>query len=156
MNPFAALFSSFFWHELMHMYMAGFIVVGFVVAGVYAVARLRGKRDHYHRAALIVRSPWPAWRPCSCSTAIGPAPVAEEQPTKLAAFEGLQKTTKGAEFTLGGVYVDGKTYGGITIPDMLSILAFHDPNATVQGLDAVPKAISPRSGSSATRSRRWS
>jgi cytochrome d ubiquinol oxidase subunit I len=147
-NPFSALFNSFFWHELMHMYMAGFIVVGFIVAGVYAVARLRGKRDHYHRAALIV--------PLTVACLATPVQllygdwagrtVAEEQPTKLAAFEGLEETTKGAPFTLGGVYIDGKTYGGITIPDMLSILAFHDPNATVQGLDAVPKDDRPPVG----------
>jgi cytochrome bd ubiquinol oxidase subunit I len=28
--------------------------------------------------------------------------------------------------------------GGIEIPDLLSLLAFHDPNATVTGLDSVP------------------
>jgi cytochrome d ubiquinol oxidase subunit I len=147
-NPFDALFNSFFWHELMHMYMAGFIVVGFIVAGVYAVAHLRGKRDHYHRAAMIV--------PLTVACLAVPVQllygdwagrtVAEEQPTKLAAFEGLEETTKGAPFTLGGVYIDGKTYGGITIPDMLSLLAFHDPNATVQGLDAVPKNDRPPVG----------
>ena len=147
-NPFAALFNSFFWHELMHMYMAGFIVVGFIVAGVYAVARLRGKRDHYHRAALIV--------PLTVACLAVPVQllygdwagrtVAEEQPTKLAAFEGLDETTKGASFTLGGVYIDGKTYGGITIPDMLSLLAFHRLDATVQGLDAVPKNDRPPVG----------
>ena len=32
-----ALFgNSYFWHELVHMYLAGYIVAGFVVAGVYA------------------------------------------------------------------------------------------------------------------------
>lgn len=144
-DPLAALFNDFFWHELMHMYMAGFVVSGFIVAGVYAAAWLRGRRDHYHRAALII--------PLTvASLAIlvqllygdwAGRTVAEKQPTKLAAFEGLEQTTKGASFTLGGVYVDGKNYGGITIPDMLSILAFHDPNATVQGLDTVPKDDQP-------------
>jgi cytochrome d ubiquinol oxidase subunit I len=72
--------------------------------------------------------------------------VAEQQPTKLAAFEGLEETTKGASFTLGGIYYDGETHGGITIPDMLSILAFHDPDATVEGLDAVPADDRPPVG----------
>jgi cytochrome d ubiquinol oxidase subunit I len=130
------------------MYMAGFIVSGFIVAGVYAVAWLKGKRDHYHRAALIV--------PLTVACLATPVQllygdwagrtVAEKQPTKLAAFEGLHETTKGASFTLGGVYVDGKNYGGITIPDLLSLLAFHDPDATVQGLDAVPEADRPPVG----------
>ena len=53
-EPFAALFNDNLWHELVHMYLAGFIVSGFIVAGVYAFAMLRGRRDRYHRAGLIV------------------------------------------------------------------------------------------------------
>jgi cytochrome d ubiquinol oxidase subunit I len=60
--------------------------------------------------------------------------VAERQPVKLAAFEGLQETTKGAPFGLAG---------GIEVPKLLSLLAFHDPNATVKGLDTVPKDDQP-------------
>jgi cytochrome d ubiquinol oxidase subunit I len=147
-RPFEALFNSFFWHELIHMYLAGFIVVGSIVGGVYAFAWLRGRRDRYHRTALIV----PLTVLCIAAPVqllIGDwaaRTVAEEQPTKLAAFEGLDKTTKGASFTLGGIYYDGDTHGGITIPDMLSILAFHDPDSTVQGLDAVPAEDRPPVG----------
>ena len=32
---------------------------------------------------------------------------------------------------------------GIPLPDMLSLLAFHDPNAVVRGLDSVPPADRP-------------
>ncbi|MEN0015770.1 MAG: cytochrome ubiquinol oxidase subunit I, partial [Solirubrobacteraceae bacterium] len=36
-NPWEALFGrGFVWHELVHMYLAGYLVCGFVVAGVYA------------------------------------------------------------------------------------------------------------------------
>jgi cytochrome bd ubiquinol oxidase subunit I len=55
--------------------------------------------------------------------------VAENQPVKLAAFEGLMETQTGAPFSIGGV---------VEVPKMLSILAFHDPNAEVQGLETVP------------------
>ena len=66
--------------------------------------------------------------------------VAEKQPVKLAAFEGLTETTKGAPFHLGGYYSesDREIKGGVPIPKLLSVLAFHDPNATVKGLDTVP------------------
>jgi len=37
-----------------------------------------------------------------------------------------------------GWYTDGEVKYGIRIPRMLSLLAFHSPNARVQGLDAVP------------------
>jgi cytochrome bd ubiquinol oxidase subunit I len=147
-EPFAALFNSNLWHELIHMYLAGFIVSGFIVAGVYAFARLRGRRDRYHRVALIV----PLTVACLATPVqllVGDwaaRTVAENQPTKLAAFEGLEKTTKGAGLTLGGLYVDGKTYAGIEIPDLLSLLAFHDPGATVRGLDAVSERDRPPVG----------
>jgi cytochrome d ubiquinol oxidase subunit I len=53
-------------------------------------------------------------------------------------MEGLDETTEGAPLTIGGIYLDGKVYGGVAIPDLLSLLAYHDPNAEVQGLDTVP------------------
>jgi len=66
--------------------------------------------------------------------------VANLQPVKLAAFEGLQQTTSGASEHIGGWYHEdtGEVTGGIAIPDLLSLLAYHDPNATVRGLDSVP------------------
>jgi cytochrome d ubiquinol oxidase subunit I len=147
-EPFTALFNGHFWHELIHMYLAGTIVVGFLVAAVYAVAWLRGRRNRYHRAALIV--------PLAFAAIAAPAQVivgdwaarsvAEAQPTKLAAMEGLEKTTRGAGLTLGGVYVDGKVRGGIEVPKLLSLLAYHDPEATVEGLDAVPAGDRPPVG----------
>jgi cytochrome d ubiquinol oxidase subunit I len=147
-HPLSALFNPNLWHEEVHMYLAGFIVASALVAGVYAVAWLRGRRDRYHRAGLIV--------PLAVLALAAPAQVvvgdwagrtvAKEQPTKLAAMEGLDKTTKGADLTLGGIYYDGSVHGGITIPDGLSLLADHDPNATVQGLDAVPADDRPPVG----------
>src|SRR5205823_8583173 len=42
-TPWKALFgNSYLWHALVHMYIAGYIVTGFLVAGAYAVARLPG------------------------------------------------------------------------------------------------------------------
>ena len=85
--------------------------------------------------------------------------VAESQPVKLAALEGLPRTTKGAPFTLGGFYdrTRGEVRCGIEVPKLLSLLAKHDPNATVTGLDSVPREpTARRSTSCASRSRRWS
>jgi cytochrome bd ubiquinol oxidase subunit I len=147
-RPFEALFNANLWHEEIHMYLAAFIVASALVAGVYAVAWLRGRRDRHHRAGLVI--------PLAVLSLAAPAQivvgdwaartVAEEQPTKLAAMEGLDQTTKGAGLTLGGVYFDGEVHGGVTIPDMLSLLAFHDPDATVEGLEAVPSDDRPPVG----------
>src|SRR4051794_20149667 len=51
--PWDALFSQYMWHEVIHMYLAGYIVTGFLVAGVYAYAWTKGRRDRYHRTALV-------------------------------------------------------------------------------------------------------
>src|SRR3954469_4381267 len=53
-QPWRALFNGNLWHELIHMYLAGYLVAGFLVAGVYARAWLRGDRSHYVRTALVV------------------------------------------------------------------------------------------------------
>ena len=140
-HPVHALFgNSFFWHELVHMYLAGYIVTGFLVAGVYAFARLRGRWGRYERTALAI--------PLTIAAVASPAQglvgdwaareVASAQPTKLAALEGVPKTTRGASEHLLGWYADGRVKYGLRIPKLLSFLAYHDPNARVQGLDAVP------------------
>ncbi len=139
-HPVDALFgNTYLWHELVHMYLAGYIVTGFVVAGAYAVARLRGRWGRYERTALVV--------PLTIAALASPVQllvgdwaardVAESQPAKLAALEGLGRTEKGAPIHILGWYHDGEVKFGIGIPKMLSVLSFHDPNARVEGLDAV-------------------
>jgi cytochrome d ubiquinol oxidase subunit I len=140
--PWDALFNSNFWHELIHMYLAGYIVSGFIVAGVYATAWLRGRRDRYHRIGLVVPLSFAALA-APMQVVVGDwagRTVAENQPVKLAAFEGLAETTEGAPFTFGGYYdkQDQEVKYGIEVPKLLSLLADHNPNGRVEGLDTVP------------------
>ncbi len=67
--------------------------------------------------------------------------VAETQPAKLAAFEGLFETQKGAPALVFGIPDrEAKTvHAAIEIPKGLSLLAFLDPDAEVKGLDAFPE-----------------
>jgi cytochrome bd ubiquinol oxidase subunit I len=140
-RPFQALFeNSYLWHELTHMYLAGYIVAGFVTASVYAWARLRGRWGRYERAALVV--------PLTAAALAAPAQVvvgdwaardvAETQPVKLAALEGLGQTERGAPVHVLGWYDDGEVKYGVKVPRLLSLLAFHDPDAEVKGLREVP------------------
>jgi cytochrome bd ubiquinol oxidase subunit I len=145
-HPWAALFGNpFFYAEYVHMYFAGYIVCGFLMAGVYAWAFLRGRRGRYERAALGI----------SLSAAAVASPlqvvvgdwaardVAVYQPVKLAAMEGLAQTTRGAAEHLLGWYNGHAVVWGIEIPRLLSLLAFHNPDATVRGLAIVPLADQP-------------
>jgi cytochrome bd ubiquinol oxidase subunit I len=145
-HPLKALFAnSFLWPELTHMYIAGYIVTGFLVAGAYAIGKLRGKWGRYERTALAI--------PLTIAVLASPVQVlvgdwaardvAVQQPVKLAAFEGLAHTTKGASEHILGWYEGETVKYGIGIPKLLSLLAFHNPDATVQGLDTVPKDRQP-------------
>src|SRR6266487_3487935 len=116
-HPWSALFANpSFWSEYVHMYFAGYIVCGFLMAGAYAWAILRGRRGRYERAALGI---------------------------SLSAVEGLAVTTRGAAEHLLGWYNGHAVVYGIEIPRLLSLLAFHNPNATVKGLNIVPLADQP-------------
>jgi cytochrome d ubiquinol oxidase subunit I len=145
-EPWRALFDNgHLWPELTHMYFAGFIVTGFVVASVYAWGWLKGRRGRYERVALAV--------PLTIAALAAPVQlvvgdwiarrITHDQPTKLAALEGLGPTTKGAALHILGWYDNGEVKYGIEIPKGLSLLAKHDPNATIDGLDAVPERNRP-------------
>jgi cytochrome d ubiquinol oxidase subunit I len=107
---------------------------------VYAFGRLRGRWGRYERTALAI----PLTIAALAAIVQGPVgdwaarDVAKSQPTKLAALEGLSRTTPGAPVHLLGWYHNGQVKYGIEIPRLLSLLAFHRWNATVQGLDAAP------------------
>jgi cytochrome d ubiquinol oxidase subunit I len=145
-HPWSALFGNhYFWHELVHMYLAGFIVAGFVTASVYAWGWLQGRRGAYERTALAVAVTVAALA-APVQIVVGDwaaRDVAETQPVKLAAFEGLGETTRGAPIHVLGWYDGHDVRYGVPFPKLLSILAFHDWNATVQGLDETPKAEQP-------------
>ena len=140
-HPLQALFgNSYLWHELVHMYLAGYIVTGFLVAAAYAVGRMLGRWGRYERTGLAI--PLTVAALCSpVQVLVGDwngREVARAQPTKLAALEGLGQTTRGAPVHLLGWYSNGRVEYGVPIPRLLSLLAYHDPDATVAGLDAVP------------------
>src|SRR5690348_16380827 len=53
-DPVRVFFNGAFCYEAIHMFLAAYVVAGFVVAGVYAVGMLRGRRDAYHRLGLLI------------------------------------------------------------------------------------------------------
>jgi cytochrome d ubiquinol oxidase subunit I len=145
-DPLKALFANtYLWHELVHMYIAGYIVSGFVVAAAYACGRLRGRWGRYERTAFAI--------PLTIAALAAPVQVlvgdwagrevAINQPIKLAAMEGLTNTTRGAPEHILGWYTEGQVKYGIEIPHGLALLAFHSWNAKVRGLDTVPPSQRP-------------
>jgi cytochrome bd ubiquinol oxidase subunit I len=144
-DPWAAMFNPATGPETLHMILAALMVTGFGTASVYAVAMLRGRRDRYHRLGLLI--------PLTGAVILAPVQigagdwaareVATHQPTKLAAMEGLAKTTTGAPEAFGGYFSGGKLHWALKIPDGLSILAKLNPHARIQGLDATAPSGRP-------------
>ena len=133
--------------EAFHMTVAAFEATAFAIVSVYAFYMLRGKRDAYVRRGLTlglllgtITAPLQIWVGDVTSKM-----VAQTQPAKLAAMEGLFQTTRYAPLTIYG-WPDpttGRVYFGFQINDLLSLLSYDDLSAPVKGLDAFPAALRP-------------
>jgi cytochrome d ubiquinol oxidase subunit I len=139
-NPLEAMLNPSTPYETIHMILAAYVATGFGTAAVYAVALLRGKRDDYHRKALLLAMAMGAIAiPLQIISGDANARFLEtSQPAKLAAMEGVFHTENGAPLTIGGLAdpATGKVYYALEIPGGLSFLLTGDPNSTVKGLDA--------------------
>ena len=142
-DPWAVIFNRATPYEVPHMILAAYMVAGFMIAGVYAVGLLRGRRDRYHRLGFIY----------SFATAAVCAPIQvgfgdfvaraieAQQPLKFAAMELVSRTHAGVTEWIGGIYWNGKVYFGVGIPDFDSLLVGYSPHKTIIGWDAVPPSL---------------
>lgn len=146
-NPWQAMLNPSTPYETIHMMLSCYVATGFGVAAVYAFAILRGKHTDYNWKALRLAMVMGAIAiPLQIISGDSNARfLASAQPAKLAAMEGVFQTTSGAPLKIGGLADpnSGKVYFAIEIPYGLSLLAKGDPNATIQGLDALPRSDWP-------------
>ena len=146
-DPVAAMFNRSWLHQSVHMQLAALQAVGFAVGGIHAGLYLRGRAPDLNLKALKIAMAFGAAASLAQPLAghFAGQRVAELQPAKLAAIEGLFETRAQAPLTLGGL-PDVKTrtmHGGLEIPGLLSVLAHNDPNAVVIGLDRFPESDWP-------------
>ncbi|WP_344440012.1 cytochrome ubiquinol oxidase subunit I [Kitasatospora nipponensis] len=135
-----AVFTPMFGPEYWHFAVAMFLTAGYVVAGVYAVGWLRGRRDRYHRLGFAL--------PFTVAAILTPVQfflgdsiarsVFHKQPIKFAALEIVWNTdTHVPEYLFGRLNSDGTISGGLKIPQLDSILAGFKPSTQVTGLTSV-------------------
>jgi cytochrome d ubiquinol oxidase subunit I len=139
-DPIDVIFNGAVHYEVPHMILAAYLVTGFLVASVYAVGMLRGRRDRYHRLGLLI----PLTVACIATPiqfAVGDTAaraIADDQPVKFAAMECVQETsTDVTEYIYGRCTSDG-VKGGIGIPGFDSFLVGWSTSTQVTGLDSVP------------------
>jgi cytochrome bd ubiquinol oxidase subunit I len=116
-RPWDALLNAHVAHELVHMYLAGYMVAGFVVAAVYANAWLAGRRDTYHRTGLVVALSFAALA-APVQGVVGDwagRTVADTQRVKFAAFEGVARSDEGVSYTVGGVFDEDEGRSNVVV-----------------------------------------
>lgn len=134
--------------RLVHTVIGAWLAGAFLVISVAAYYLLKRKHIEFAKSSLKIGL---IIAVIACvlqlfsgdSTARG---VAQNQPSKLAAIEGIFKTEKGAPLSLWGIVntKEQRIDYGVSIPKLLSILSFHDASAEVKGLDQVPRADWPK------------
>ena len=144
-KPFEVLFNPAAGYEFFHMLLAAYMVTGFILASVYAVGMLRGRRDRYHRYGLII--------PLTVAAVATPIQlfvgdtaaraVADDQPAKFAGMECIYEGGSDQAEHIGGICHDGKVSADISIPGLDSYLVGFSKNTDVTGLNQIPQENQP-------------
>jgi cytochrome d ubiquinol oxidase subunit I len=138
--PLKILFNPATGYEVPHMILAAYMVVGFLVASIYAAGMLKGRRDRVHRLGLLI----PLTIACIATPVqlfVGDTAareVADHQPAKFAGMECIQKTGTHQTEYVGGVCTSSGVKGAIPIPDLDSFLVGFSADAKVTGLQNIP------------------
>src|SRR3954454_24872595 len=125
-DPLAVIFNKAMPYEAAHMLVAAYLVGGFLIASVYAVALLRGRTSRYYRLGFLI--------PFTVAAIAAPVQMAvgdtlarwvyNNQPAKFAAIEIVPTTgSDEPEILLGHENSNGTVSGGIRIPGLASILS---------------------------------
>jgi cytochrome d ubiquinol oxidase subunit I len=139
-QPFKVIFNPAVPYEVPHMLLAAYLVTGFMIASIYAVGMLRGRRDHYHRLGLLI--------PLVVASIVTPIQfmvgdtaaraIAHDQPIKFAGMECVQQTSTHVTEYIYGRCTSSGVKGGIGIPGFDSFLVGFSTSTQVTGLDTVP------------------
>jgi cytochrome bd ubiquinol oxidase subunit I len=139
-DPIKVIFNPAVPYEVPHMILAGYLLTAFVIASVYAVGMLRGRRDRHHRLGLLI--------PLTVGCILAPVQflvgdtaardIAHDQPIKFAGMECVQTTHTDVTEYLGGRCTSDGVKGGIAIPGFDSWLVGFSTDTKVTGLDSVP------------------
>jgi cytochrome d ubiquinol oxidase subunit I len=144
-DPVKVLINPATGYEVPHMILAAYMVTGFLVASIYAVGMLKGRRDRLHRLGLLI--------PLTIACIVTPVQlfvgdtaaraVADHQPDKFAGMECIQKTGGHQTEYVGGVCTESGVKAAIPIPDLDSFLVGFSADTKVTGLNEIPKDERP-------------
>jgi cytochrome d ubiquinol oxidase subunit I len=140
-DPVKAMFNKALPLEVTHFLLAAYMAAAFMVASVYIVGWLRGRRDRYHRLGILI--------PFTIGAIATPLQfvvgdsiarwVYQNQPAKFSAMEVVTQSGTHQPEILFGRYdpATNTVKGGISIPGLDSYLAGGSRSTYVPGLAAV-------------------
>lgn len=144
---FAIIFNPSMPYRLLHMMIASFLTVSFLLAGLSAYRYLRGCRAIANHAVLKLA--------LTAAMILTPVQIVlgdlhglntlEHQPAKLAAMEGIWEGGKGVPAVIIGI-PDAKTRSNayeVSIPKLASFYLTHDWDGEVKGLNDFGDKIPP-------------
>jgi cytochrome d ubiquinol oxidase subunit I len=139
-EPLKAIFNPATSYEVPHMILAAYLLAGFLIASVYAVGMLKGRRDRYHRLGMLI--------PLTVACALAPVQfffgdlaareIAKDQPIKFAAMECVRETDTHVPEYILGICTDDGVEGGLKLPGLNSFLVDFSTDTKVIGLETVP------------------
>jgi cytochrome bd ubiquinol oxidase subunit I len=139
-DPWKVLINAATGYEVPHMILAAYMVVGFLVASIYAAGMLKGRRDRLHRLGLLIpltigliATPIQLFVGDTAARA-----VADHQPAKFAGMECIQQTGTHQTEYIGGICTSDGVKGAIPIPGLDSLLVGFSTDTEVTGLNDIP------------------
>jgi cytochrome d ubiquinol oxidase subunit I len=144
----ALLTNSFGWTKFFHTVLSGYAVAAFFVLAISAWHLLRRNEMEFFKRSFRAA----AWFGLASTLLVAMTgdmhgvEVAKVQPSKFAAMESVWETQRGAPMhvlLIPDEQNERNSLEFISIPKMVSFLAFHDPEAEIRGLKSFPKELRP-------------
>jgi len=149
MNDFlAVLTNEYGLIKFVHTLMSGYALAAFVIMGVSAWHLLRNNETDFFKRSFKMAVVWAfvASVLVAVSGDFHAAEIAEKQPTKFAAMESVWETKRNAGMSLliiPDVKNQRNAVETLTVPSLLSLMAFHEADGEIKGLKYFPEELRP-------------
>ena len=136
------------WYKFFHTVTSGYVIAAFFVMGISAYHLLRKNEVAFFRRSFRMAAVFGLVSTLLVAVDgdLSAANMAKVQPAKFAASESLWETQKGAGFNfivIPNADRECNEVESVCVPNGLSLLAFHTPDAEIKGLKAFPKEERP-------------
>ncbi|KAB0670538.1 cytochrome ubiquinol oxidase subunit I [Oryzomonas sagensis] len=147
-NFLTVLTNPYGWIKFTHTLLSGYALAAFLIMGVSAWHLLRNNENDFFKRSFRLAAVWAfvASLGVALTGDFHAVEIAKTQPTKFAAMESQWETKRGVGMNLlilPNASQECNSVEALCVPNGLSMLAFHDPNAEIKGLKDFPKELRP-------------